>query len=275
MTMKNVKPLIQQYAHINLVDFTNHLNPGIIASRTILISNNWPEGQILELAANGEFHSFLNSQNKNFESELLAALKIHDNPREFLERPLPTLFKESPNALILPFHKKEDKPLLLSQIDPFLSMTGSRIVQEHSRILFEELFMNAVFDAPAEAKKLGLPSKKKRCELTLAYDHEKLVISCLDTYGSLNPLKMVTRIRDIYNHGTKDIINLGQRKGGAGIGCSLLHHYSSSMIIAAERGICTRVTCSVPIKISQKHFYSLGKNLQIINLTPSGGNHGE
>jgi hypothetical protein len=165
--------------------------------------------------------------------------------------------------------------MLLAQIEPFLETNGSRLVMDHAKVIFEELFMNAVYDAPAEAKKLGLDTKKKRCDFTVAYNKDKVIISCSDAYGSLDPLKMLTRMRDIYTHGTKNIINLGQNKGGAGIGCSLLHHYSSSMVIAVMRGVRTRVTCTIPLRTGQKNFHLLGKNLQIINLTPSGGNDGE
>lgn len=275
MTMRNVKSLLQQYAHIRLVEYSERNATGVVPKHVILYSNAWPEGQILELAAEGEFQSFINSNNRNFDSEIFTALKVHDNPEAFLNNPLAALFKNAPTTLLLPFQRKEDKPELTRQIEPFLQKTGSRIVQEHSRILFEELFMNAVFDAPAEAKRQGLIPRKKQCEFLLAYDSEKLIISCLDTFGALSPLSLVTRMRDIFNHGTKDIINLGQRKGGAGIGCSLLYHYSSSMIIAVALGYATRVTCTIPLRISQKGFHSLGKNLQIINLKISGGKYGE
>ncbi len=273
--MKKLKALIDRFANIQLVDLNKSQNQVHDPTTTILFSDCWPDGKILEMAAEGNFTTFLNSNNRNFESELLTALKVMDDPKGFLTNPLPCLFNETPNTLTIPFTKKEDKPTIIAKMDSFLNQTGSRIVQEHARILFEELFMNAVFDAPAEAKKLGLNSKKQRCEFNFAFDGEKLAISCFDGYGSLNPLKIAERMRDIHNHGTKNIINLGQRKGGAGIGCSLLHHYSSSMIIAVERGVGTRVTCFIPLKISQKNFYNLGKNLQIINLDESGGKHGK
>lgn len=273
--MKQLKNLLEQFSSIQLVDFNKNLLQRPDPSNTILFSDCWPEAKILELAAEGEYTTFLNSNNRNFESELFTALKVLHSPEAFLTHPLPALFPKAPNTLTVPFMKKEDKPGVIVQMEPFLLQTGSRIVQEHARILFEELFMNAVFDAPSEAKKLGLHSKKQPCEFIFAYDQEKLAISCFDGYGSLNPSKLATRMSDIYNYGTKNIINLGQRKGGAGIGCSLLHHYSSSMIIAVQRGVGTRVTCFIPLKISQKNFYNLGKNLQIINIEASGGNHGK
>lgn len=275
MTVRQYKVLLEKFAAIELVEAEKRLDPNVKPAQTILHSANWPEGQILDLAVEGTFQTFLNTNHRHFESELFAALATLDNPAQFINDPLPFLFRETPTSLLLPFQKKEQKAELLQQITPFLNATGSRIVQEHARVLFEELFMNAVFDAPVEAKKLGFGGNKKHCELTLAYDSEKFVISCFDSYGSLNTQKLVERIRDIHNHGTKNIINLGQRKGGAGIGCSLLYRYSSSMSLVVNQGRGTRVTCSLPLKISQKSFSALGKNLQIINMKPAGGNHGK
>lgn len=272
---KRHKALLEQYAHLQLLEYTKINQISHEPENTILFSESWPDGKILEMAAEGNYSCFLNSQNRNFESELLVAMRVQSNPRDYFRNPLTPMFKTMPTALILPFAKKEDKIQIVHKIDALLHETGSRLVQEHARIIFEELFMNAVFDAPAEAKKLGLPTGRPRNEIVIAYDSEKLIISCLDSYGSLDPIKLLIRMRDIYNNGTKNIINLGQRKGGAGIGCSLLHHYSSSMIIGVNPGVFTRVTCSIPLKVSQKNFYNLGKNLQIINLTNSGGSNGK
>ena len=269
------RSLLDQYPQLHLIELNKYLEDNQKSKNILLYSDNWSDGEILEIAAHGDIHSFLNSNNKNFEGDLQTALKVHNNPRQLLENPLPLLFIEYPKVLILPFLKKEDKAQLLAQIEPFLQLTGSLIVYEHTRILFEELFMNAVFDAPSEFKRLGLKSRIKHCEFILAYDKENLVISCFDSYGSLNPINLVTRMRDIQNQGTKNIINLGQRKGGAGIGCSLLYRYSSTMSIVVDKGVGTRVTCSIPLKISQKNFYSLGKNLQYFNLSTQGGSSGK
>jgi hypothetical protein len=274
--VKNQKALLDRFSDIKVVNYQNldkqHFED---KSKVILYSDNWPEGRILELAPQNEYSCFLNSGNNNFESELLCALKIQSAPERYLAHPLPFLFEGLPNTLLLPFSRKEDKEQLLHQVEPFLVSAESRLVLDHAKVIFEELFMNAVYDAPVEARKLGLPYKKKRCDFTFAFNKEKLIISCSDTYGSLDPTKLLARMRDIYIHGTKNIINLGQNKGGAGIGCSLLHHYSSSMIIGVQRGVRTRVTCTIPLKTSQKNFHYLGKNLQIINLTSSGGSNGE
>lgn len=274
MSQRKVKNLLNQYSHLQLVDYKDIHHPWVDPTKAILISSQWPDGEILKIATKGQFHSFLNSQNRDYESELATALRVCHDPRAFLSNPVPILFATSPKVIKLSFLKSTDKADLLAQIIPFLEPNKSRLVLEHSRFLFEELFMNAVYDAPAEAAKLKLPSKINNCEMLLAYDNEKITISCFDSYGSLEPLNMVKRISDIQSSGTKDIINLGQRTGGAGIGCSLLYNYSTSIVIVVEPGGGTRVSCSIPLKINSRQFFSTGKNLQVFIIEPLGGNHG-
>lgn len=275
MTNKKYAHLLSPYANIKLVEYHPPMDNNLEPAQTILYSPAWPEGAILELAAQGHFQTFLNSQNKNFEDALLTALKVQNDPGSFLRNPLWGLFQNAHTSLSLPFLKPEDKQTLLDQVDPFVKQIGSILVSENTRILFEELFMNAVFDAPTEAKNRGFSKTNHQCQMTLAFDEAKMTITCFDSYGSLPTNKLIKRMRDIEQKGTKEVINLGDLPGGAGIGCSLLHRYSSSLIIVVKKGEGSLVSCSIPLKTSLRGFGSLGKNLQVINIHPSGGQHGK
>lgn len=271
------KALLSKFAHLFLEKFTTQedLVPLTHLEQVLLYSDSWREEDLLHLAAEGNVQTFLSTNSKNFDDELLSALMIHNNPKEFLYNPLPYLFRGRPNALFLIFNRKEDKKNLISMLDNFMVQTNSKSVQDHARIIFEELFMNAVFDAPNEAQKLGLTIKRRSCDFTFACDQQKLIISCFDPYGSLDVLKLMTRIRDIRLNGTKDIINMNNRIGGAGIGCSLLYHYSTTLVAVVEKGAGTRVTCTIPLKVSQRAFWNLGKNLQVFDIKKPGGKNGK
>lgn len=240
---------------------------------TIIHSNAWAQNQMLELAASGCHHCFLNTESPLVESELQSSLKIESNPLEFLENPLPFWFPNKAETLNLPFKKKADKIEMMRQLEPFLEKTESRLVQEHVRIIFQELFMNAVFDAPREGKKQGITASKKGCEMLLAYDHEKFVITCIDYYGALDPLSMVRRIRNLLQNESTKVVNFDRKQGGAGIGSSLLFRYSSTLSIVVDEEQCTRVSCTIPLKMSQKKFNLLEKNLHYIKIKTMGGNY--
>lgn len=250
-----------------LLKDSSNLNPAAIVH-----SNHWAQNQMLELAASGLHHCFLNTLSPLVESELYSSLKIESNPLDFLSNPLPFWFRNKPETLVLSFKKKTDKLEMMRQMEPFIERTGSRLVQEHVRILFQELFMNAIFDAPRAGKTKGISASKKGCEIILAYDHEKFVISCTDHYGALDPLLMVKRIKDLLLAESTKVVNFDRKIGGAGIGSSLLFRYSSTLSIVVAEEKCTRVSCTVPLKMSQKKFNLLEKNLHYIKIS-MGGNY--
>lgn len=283
LNVNRFNPLLNQFKNIQMIDCKDLNSTTAPATTTTIIppdnqstiihSNTWTQDQMLDLAASGRHHCFINTESSLVESELYSSLKIESNPVDFLNNPLPFWFQTKPQSLILSFKKKADKIELIQQIEPFLEKTGSKLIQENVRILFQELFMNAIFDAPKEAKKRGITDSKKDCEMILAYDHEKFVISCIDHYGALDPLSMVIRIRDIILAESTKVINFDRSQGGAGIGCSLLFRYSSSLSIVVDEEKCTRVSCTIPLKTGQKKFHLLEKNLHYIKIKLMGGHY--
>lgn len=279
LNMNRFKSLLNQFQNVQLIDckdlnHTTSANASSPANQpTIIHSNAWTQNQMLDLAASGSHHCFLNTESPLIVSELYSSLKIESNPLEFLANPLPFWFQNESEILILPFKKKTDKLEMIRKFEPFLEKAGSKLIQENVRILFQELFMNAIFDAPKEAKKLGITASKKDCEMIFAYDHEKFVISCIDHYGALDPLSMVIRIRDILRDESTKVINFDHTQGGAGIGSSLLFRYSSSLSIVVEEEKSTRVSCTIPLKTGQKKFHLLEKNLQYIKIKTMGGHY--
>lgn len=270
-----VKNLLSKFKNFQLLPWTPSLSAitqSIDTERTILSQEQWTDAELLTLAAEGEFHSFINTNHPHFHEDLEAMLKVQSDPKAYLTNPIPALFAKTPNTLFLLFNKKEDKPHLIHFLDQFLKQTKSKAIETNARLLFEELFMNAIYDAPMEAKKLNMAKKSQHNELYVAFDTNKFMISCFDPYGSLNVEKLLNRMRDIVAYGTKDMINMNQQKGGAGIGCSLLFRYSSGLIITVEPGMGTRVTCLLPLRMSQKQFSILGKNLQAFTITKGQDN---
>jgi len=277
--MNRFKSLLNKFQNIKLTDVKDIPNSELntksdLPPQPIIVhSSNWELKQMLSLAATGRFQCYMNTASLLAESELLSSLNIQTNPIAFIKNPLPFWFQENARTLILPFQKKSDKLELLKQFEPFVELTGSRLVQENSQILFQELFMNATLDAPREAKKLGINPNKKGGQFIFAYDHEKFIISCLDPLGALDPLSMVQRIHHILSKDNTSIINFDSKRGGAGIGCSLLFRYSSTLSIVVEEGQGTRVSCTIPLKIGQKKFDLLEKNLQFIKIPSEGGQY--
>lgn len=265
---------MEDFPTIDLVEYSEQRPTFSDPEKTILHSPRWGDGKILELAATGPYRAFVNSQNLNFSDELLASMKIMANPEGFLKNPISALYQAKPTFLSIKFNKPEEKELILEKIEPYIQAAESSNISDHMRIVFEELFMNAIYDAPHEASKQGRPRSKKKCEVIIAHDNNKATLTMRDPYGSLYIPKLIQRMHDIEKYGTQNIINLG-RPGGAGIGCSLLYRYSMSITIVVKPNEQTLVTCAFPLRTSYKQFCSIGKNLLFLNIAPNGGHNGK
>lgn len=137
----------------------------------------------------------------------------------------------------------------------------------------DELFTNAVYNAPFvdfENNSVGIqrhganirmhPGKEGR--LILGADESRIVIGCRDTYGTLNLIKLFTRIKSCYEKGVAANINMS--RGGAGIGSYMVFHAAMSYFAVVDQGLQTTICCTLPLKMSGRTRAELPKNLHFV-----------
>lgn len=274
--MNNLSFLLDRFPKLSLLNIEDlKKNSNANPQSSVFYSNHWSEEESLKFIISGKGQCLLQKNAFNYKTELYTALSIQNNPLHFLKNPLESLFQGEFKALNLTFNNKSTKDNLLKSAESFLTEINSLFVHENSRIIIEELSMNAIIDAPKEALKKGYDSLPKNSELILAFDQDKLVISCLDHYGALNPLHFIEKIYNINSQGVSNNLNLNPSKGGAGIGCFLLYRYSGTLCIVVDPGKATRVTTTIPLKISQRKFELLEKNLQVIAIDSMEAENGK
>ena len=100
-------------------------------------------------------------------------------------------------------------------------------------------------------------------ELFMASDGQILLLGCEDPYGTLQPPKVLNKLRDCYSFGVSQAINFGQ--GGAGIGCFLMMEQSSSYFLMANPGIKTTVMTCLPLGVPVRVSSAIPKNLHLIS----------
>lgn len=264
--MKNIRSLLNQYNNIKIMNYNDYDSSVDMNDCIFLFPNSLTKDELLNKVSSGQMSCLINCNGSNFKSELLTAIKIKAHPKEFIYEPTSFLFNKEYKEKTLVFNQSTNKTHLFKIIEEFLDETNSRLVKDNSRILFEELFMNSVFDAPKEANSRRIEIPQQDAEMTIAFDNSKVVISCLDRYGLLNTRKFIQRINKIITQGTDELINFDPKKGGAGIGSSLIYRYSSTLCIVVDQNQASRVTVTIPLKMSFKKFESLKKNLQIIEI---------
>lgn len=140
-------------------------------------------------------------------------------------------------------------------------------------IVADELFTNAVFNAPFVDLENTLPGASREdqnvkmhdgkfAKLFMGADTSRLVIGCVDMYGTLNMMKLFSRIQKCYNNGVSESMNMSS--GGAGIGSFMVYNAAASYFSVVEERVSTMICCALPIKMSNRARLALPKNLHYI-----------
>jgi hypothetical protein len=158
-----------------------------------------------------------------------------------------------------------DKNNLFSDIKKFIGPDGHQSFHESVHSIIEEMYMNATLDAPKEASKIGHGDKKvSSAKIKLSWSGERLNISCIDFFGSLNPNKFFLRMQEVYSKGAGQVINFN-RGSGAGLGCVVLFENCTDMAVGVVPGQKTIFSCVVPRNLSYRQRSSHKKNLHLIS----------
>lgn len=204
--------------------------------------------------------NFLLQKNKGFfENDLDGTAGLAEQPAAyFLES-----FQFSPEpalqTLSLSFSNSQDKEVLKEKSLALISNFKSGTLDDSLIAIIEELYMNAVFDAPREAQKTGAQSVANPLfELILT---EKLLqVSCTDFYGSLDVFKFLKRMNDVYRNGAGPIMT-SEDNQGAGLGCMILFEHSTCVILGVDPGRKSKVSCLIPIGVSHLRRSQMKKSL--------------
>lgn len=260
----NLLHLENIYDKITLLEYTDKIKINK-KKENFVVSEKLETNDVVNLVHNKKYQTVLNKNSPFYLRDVKRSCSIIDKPQSYFNDPVQLLFNDIPRCFRIQFNKKDDKQRVLDESVQFFSEIKSSITLDSIHAVIQEMFMNAVYDAPKEAKKLNeafVPAQDS--ELIIAHDHDLIIISCVDYYGSLNIDKFTNRLNLIASQGAGSNINLNANAGGAGIGCFILLNHCLSLIIGVDSNKCTRFTCIFPIKMSQRQFDSITKNIQII-----------
>lgn len=227
----------------------------------ICVTENCDNIDVLQNIVDLKCHAIMHKENPDFLKDFKRAAMICENKEDYFIQPERLLFDQPARLVKIPFQSTIDKGNALVEVDNYCSLLSSNFLTESLQAIFEELFMNAVLDAPREA---GAQDELKSAELLMGDDGSNLVISCLDHYGSLKPEKFFNRLLEVEKHGAGQVMNMDISIGGAGIGCSILFGCSATLIIGVSPGKYTRVSCLIPIKTSRKKFNLIKKSIHLV-----------
>lgn len=265
---QNIGPIPSELAEevptVEIVDLSEFLSKDSAVS-TLVFSKDLTSKQVIEQIIKGDIHHLVQWNDKIFFKQICTIKSILNEPQNCVQKgchlmPSPLKFE------IIEFSKTTDKEQIREKILNFAEGLHSA-VSESLNSIFDELYMNATLDAPAEAIKKGLSSahlQSWKSEFILEMNDDFILLSCRDPFGSLDTEKFLKRMDEVYQKGAGEAINHGV--GGAGLGCVILFEHSLSLILAVEPEKVTCVGALVPKKMNHKLKAGLRKSLHRIKL---------
>jgi hypothetical protein len=195
-----------------------------------------------------------------FDQDLVATAGLAEQPVSYFSEN----FQFSPEPVLkslkIDFSDPSDKESLKQQSLEMIASLNSGTALDSSNAVIEELYMNALFDAPREAAKMNAQISARSSQLELIQTERFLQISCTDHYGSLDVRKFLQRMNDVYRNGAGPMMSM-EPNTGAGLGCVILFEHSSCVILGVQPGVQTKVTCLIPIGISNLRRTQMKKSL--------------
>jgi len=216
----------------------------------------------LQVLLQGAAPTILQSDGDDFREDVKGWVSLRENPGAYFQDPLRSLMPGGADYTALKIAGPHQKENLRQEIITFASARGNAPCVESVVANFEELFMNAMLDAPREARN---PSPSTGSIFFLAADERRLGIACQDPHGSLNILKLLNRMSEVYEQGAGAVINL-RGPGGAGLGCTIMMENSALICFGVRPDQSTVVSCLVHRHLSYRRRAEIKKSLHLVTL---------
>jgi hypothetical protein len=232
----------------------------------IICCDKLEPAQVVDAVLLSGANHFIQKNKDFFAADIETTAGIISQPESYFKNNVTAILpqiKESKKIVVSNVNEKES---VRAQIYKFIEPVKNNCLEESLFAIFEELFMNAMIDAPVEFLKLNRSTEMNvQTNFHLAYSDNRLVISCEDRYGSLNVQKFILRMNEVYQNGAGRVINM-TRPGGAGLGCVVMFEHCISLYLGVQKSNVTLVSCSLPMGVSFRQKSTFKKSLHLIQL---------
>lgn len=226
----------------------------------VFVEENLEPEQLISEMTHQNVQYILQRNQGRFEKDVLAMGMLFENTSGYFQSDYSFSPDQVLNSRKISFESPSDKGELKKEAMSFIDAIGSSSVSQAADAIIEELYMNAMIDAPREAAKKGKAAPRHPAEFYLCQTEKCLQVSCTDSYGSLEIHKFLARMKEVYERGAGSAINMGAG-GGAGLGCVILFEHSCALILGVQPGLCTKVTCLISLGVSNRQRTQMRKSL--------------
>ena len=233
------------------------------------IAKGLPSDQVIRIVCESDLRHIVQEDGVAFESEVEAARRMISDPNVFLSRPLEIIlgsagptpyptFQMSVNA----YEKKQQ--LLADFGDYVAALKGSRSIQSDAMMIADEFYTNGSKNAWPAGSALfsGPPSRGGTIDFFAEAREDRFAFGCRDSFGELNVMTVLERIKACLVTGVADAIRHGV--GGAGIGSYMVFDACMSYYAGTDPGRQTVVCAVLPLGKSRKTLSGMSKNIHLI-----------
>lgn len=234
--------------------------------QTVLAAEELDPSQVVSHLLDSGVNHLVQKNAKHFTKDICLSFDLLKKAESYFLNPGAFIAGPAEDSVEVTFSTTLDKAGMRRQISQFLAKISSQNVIESAEAVVEELYMNAMLDAPREAAKrgqvnctydLGLHSVMR---LHLVKD--RLIVSCEDPFGSLDHRRFLKRMSEVYKKGAGESINF--REGGAGLGCVIMFEHSESLYLGVVPGQRTVVSCVIPVGMSYRQRAQVKKSIHVV-----------
>lgn len=267
---------------VRIVDMTCSWSAGHDTKNQLFVNENMSPSELISNIADLNIKCIVQRRENYFKEDILRSSEVITSPHKYFQSHGQSLLKESSKVLETKFSQVQHKENAVKQIESFCVDIKSQSLAESTRAIFEELFMNALYDAPRESKSYLIGDSdsylnRKSAVVRIFKNNNRMVISCEDPFGSMKLDKLIDRMQEVYRLGLGPAMNMKESAGGAGIGTVIIFEHCESLFVGVEPGQKTLVSCVLPIGLSLRQRDALSKTIHIIevNSNDSGGTSGK
>lgn len=210
-----------------------------------------------------------------YDKELSNCEKLIKAPELFFKDPVGSVIQNSTSLVDVNFQSSTEKSGVIAQVSMKLrglNLAGSFVDQV--QLVVDEMFSNAIYNAPATDLKTNINSNVDRSSgviamhsgktgrIYVAHDDTRVLLGCADPYGTLNLDYYLGKVLGNYQNKNGPSINFGP--GGAGIGSYIIFNSGSSLYFGVSPGNATIISCVFPMKMNNRQRSLVPKNLHCI-----------
>lgn len=255
--------------------------PQNIRSRVIIVSEKATVMNLLQILEVG-YSQVVQKNRGDFARELLISAILIQRPQTFFEDAMGILLatagggdsKQSGKDFSVVFNSSGQKNQIIHNFTDFLRSENQLMALKDIAVqVSEELLMNAQFSAPIDPvtlKKMYQNADRslsvtypsgKQGKFYACYSQERLVIACIDPFGSLTKQLLTEHMRKLFT-GTLSEVRTAAA-GGAGIGLKYILENSGVFYTLIKKNAYTCVACAFYLK-GMKNNMSPEKHIHLI-----------